>query len=95
MSLTADQHRALAAVAAGDSSKLWPSMRKALLRRKLIVAAEDRPTPCDERRARPPVWRFAVTEAGMAALASFSPGVAPARSESIARKPQIVRRSQP
>jgi hypothetical protein len=70
--LTKTQFDVLDSMVKGGPFTLWPAMRRAFLRGKLIVPDGAAPAPSSKRYAKLPVKPYRVTAAGLQALADYT-----------------------
>lgn len=94
--LTPERYSVLRAISVGDAYRLWPMMRRAFLRARLIKPNGEPPAPSDKRRAKQPHRPYRVTRRGRSAMAEFEATIeeVPSRVPSgLPTKPQFgVRR---
>lgn len=89
IALTANQYAILIALSSGGPYTLWPMTRRFLLRARLIRPNGPRPAPSDTRRTHQPRREYALTGAGIQAIAAFTGS--PAVPRSVGFKPAIAR----
>lgn len=90
--LTPERYDVLRAISVGDAYHLWPMMRRAFLRERLIEPAGDPPEPSDKRRAKQPQRPYRVTRRGRTELVKFESSavrIEPVRPRAIPIKTQI------
>lgn len=92
--LTPERYEVLLAMQDGRAFRLWPMMRRAFLRERLIEPDGEYPTPSDSRRSKQPVRSYRVTRRGRAELAAFKSVIEdqrPAVTSNLPMKPQVER----